>query len=238
MNRELVEQRAVLGIDHGLLPYLTLSALIPWVSKDLDSNAGGADSAGLGDVALLGKYRFYKTDWKRSAFHAAVIGGIETPTGVTNERSGGSRLPPGLQPGTGAWNPFVSLSANLDIDRYRFDAHAFYKLNTEGAQDHERGDFFSLTVDGAYRFLHTKYPGPTASGKLALQWRHEGRAELDGSSQTNSGSDELRMSTGLSWHPAPNIDITVSYEFPLYQDFNGEQLGQDFRTKTAIGIRF
>jgi len=238
LDQELVEQRAVLGIDHGLLPDLTLSALIPWVSKDLDSNAGGADSAGLGDVALLGKWRIHKRDWNRGARHVSLIGGIELPTGVTNERGGGSRLAPEMQPGAGAWNPFFGVSTNLNLDRLRFDAQAFYKFNTEGAQDHEKGDFFALSLDGAYRFYHAKYPGPSASAKLGLQWRYQGRSEEAGVSLANSGSDELRLRSGLSWHPLPNIDISFSVEIPLYQDFNGEQLGLDYRTFTAIGIRF
>lgn len=238
LDRVFKEHRAVLAVDHGIHSNLTVSALVPIVYKELESDAGDVDSAGLGDVALLAKYRFIKNDWKRGAFMLSAIGGLELPTGATGERDAGFRLPPELQPGRGAWNPFVGLSANVNLNRYRFDANAFYKLNTEGSQDFEKGDFFALELAAAYRFLHTKYPGPSASARIGLQWRHEGRSEQDGASLDNSGSDELRLRPGLGWHPKPNIDIALAVDIPLHQDFNGQQLGLDYRTFLAIGIRF
>ena len=72
-----------------------------------------------------------------------------------------------------------------------------------------------LEVAAAYRFLHRKYPGPSASARIGLQWRHDGRSELDGLSLSDSGSDELRLRPGLGWHPKPNIDISLSVDIPL-----------------------
>lgn len=238
LNRTYSEQRLVAAIDHGLLPNLTLSALLPHVSKSLDSDAGDLSGEGFGDVALLAKWRIYKRDWRRGAFHASVIGGVETPTGETGVRDGGVRLPTSLQPGSGSWDPFLALSATLDLNRLRFDALAFHKLNNEGAQDFEDGDFTALELKGAYRFLHTKYPGPTASAKLGLQWRHESSAKQDGVSLAGTGSDELVARTGLTWHPAPQWDLSLSVDVPVYQDYEDQQLGLDYRTFLALGIRF
>jgi len=238
LNREQDEQRLVLGIDRGVSTNFSVSALVPFVALDFDSDMGAADSAGLGDVALIGKYRFHREDWKQGTFNVALVGGLETPTGRTSEKDGGATLPPGLQPGKGSWNPFLSVSSNLSAGRYRLDGSAFYKLNTEGKQEYEDGDFFALALDGKYRFLHEQYPGPTAGVKLGLQYRHEGRDEQNGTSVVNSGSDELRVRTGLSWHPAPNIDFSFTVEIPVYRDFNGEQLAVDYRTFLALGLRF
>ena len=238
LGQVLDENRTVVSVDHGVRPDLTVSLLLPYVAKDLDSAAGGVDTSGIGDLSVLAKFRYYKRDWKRSAFHAAVIGGVETPTGETSESQGGVRVAPGLQPGLGSWNPFLALSTNLDLDRLRFDALAFYKVNTEGSRDFEKGDFLALEVDAAYRFLHTKYPGQTASAKVGLQWRHESKSEQAGITIANSGSDELLLRPGLGWHPAPSIDVSVSVDVPLYQNYDGRQLGLDLRVFLAIGIRF
>jgi len=232
------EHRVVLGIDRGLLPDVAVSVLVPWVTKDFESDAGDADGSGLGDVALVGKYRFHQTNFPRGTFNVSFVGGLELPTGTTSESQGGSRLPPGLQPGSGSWDPFFAFTSNYSVNRYRLDAGAFYKLNTEGAQSYEDGDFFSFSLDAKYRFLLRKYPGPSAAAKLGIQWRHQGRAERDGTNVTNSGSDELRARTGISWHPAPNIDFSFTVEIPVYQDFNGEQLALDYRTFLALGLRF
>ena len=238
LDRVFEEHRIVAGVDHGFRPDLTVSALLPFVTKELTSNAGDVRSSGLGDLAVLAKFRAYKDDWKRGAFHLSAIGGLEIPTGKTSETDNGFRLPPELQPGLGSWNPFLGLSTNVNLDRLRLDALAFYKLNTEGAQDFEKGDFFSLAIGGAYRFLHTKYPGATASARLGLQWRHEGQARVAGATIANSGSDELLLRPGLAWHPKPNIDISLVVDVPLYQDVEGQQLGLDYRTFLALGIRF
>lgn len=238
LDEHLDEHRVVLGIDRGLLPDFTVSALVPYVRRDLDTDDGNSNSSGLGDIALLGKYRFYEQNWPQSAFNVAVIGGLELPTGITSERQGGMRLSPGLQPGSGSWDPFIALSSILSQGRYRLDAGAFFKVNAEGAQDFDRGNFFSFSLTGKYRFWHEQYPGASAGVKLGLQYRHEGRAEQNDVDVADSGSSEIRGRTGFSWHPAPNIDVSVLVEIPLYQDFNGEQLALDYRTFLAVGLRF
>ena len=238
LDRTLTEHRLVTSVAYGFRRDLTLSALLPVVRRELKSDAGDARNSGPGDLVLLAKYRAYKKDWRRGAAHVSLIGGMELPTGETDARRAGARLDPSLQAGQGAWNPFVGVSGNASFNRFRFDALAFFKLNTEGSQDLERGDFFSLETDVAYRFLHAKYPKATASAKLGLQWRHEGSAQLDGSRLVNSGGDELILRSGLTWHPAPRWDVTLALDVPLYQDFEGEQLALDYRTFFAVGIRF
>jgi len=241
-DRVFQEHRSVTGIDYGILPGLTLSALLPVVYKQQEQLSGGGretlESSGLGDIAFLGKYRIYKRDWKRGAFHFTAISGLEMPTGATNERHDGARLSPSLQPGSGSWDPFAALSTNLGLDRLRFDGLLFFKANTEGSQDFADGDFFAAEVDAAYRFWHTKYPGPTASARLGVQWRHQERAEANDRGIANSGSDETILRAGLTFHPVPSMDLTLSVDVPVYRDLNGQQLGRDFRTFLALGFRF
>jgi len=238
LGRRLVVRRDILGIDYGVLPEVTLSALLPWVHRRATSTAGSSSSSGPGDIALLGKVRAHQQLWKQGAFNVAVIGGIEAPTGRTGERDGGLRLAPGMQPGSGAWSPFLALSATLDIARWRFDAKGFYKRHGEGARDLRQGDFASLEVDAAYRFLHTRYPGPTASAKLGLQWRRQSRDELAGTHVAASGSTALWWRAGLGYHPTPGSDLSLSLDVPMHQHLRGTQLGLDRRLVLAAGLRF
>lgn len=238
LGRKLVIRRDILGIDYGVRPDVTLSVLLPWVRRRATSIAGSSSSSGQGDMALLAKLRTHQQLWKQGAFNVAVIGGIEAPTGSTGERDAGLRLAPGMQPGGGAWSPFVAVSATLDIARLRFDAKGFYKRHGEGAQDLQRGDFVSLEVDAAYRFLHTRYPGPTASAKLGLQWRRQSRDELAGSQVAASGSNALWWRAGLSYHPTPGSDLSLSLDVPMHQHLHGTQLGLDRRLVVAVGLRF
>ena len=202
LGRRLVVRRDILGIDHGVRRDITLSALLPWVRRRASSLAGTLSSSGPGDIALLAKVRAHQELWMQGAFNVAVIGGLEAPTGSTGERDAGLRLAPGMQPGSGAWNPFAAVSATLDIARLRFDARAFYKRHGEGAQDLQPGDFVSLEVDAAYHFLHTRYPGPTASAKLGLQWRRQDRDELASPTWPPSAGHRRGQGLGARARPA------------------------------------
>ncbi|MCH2372649.1 MAG: transporter [Planctomycetes bacterium] len=241
-DRLFQEHRVVTGVDYGLLADLTVSGLLPVVHQELRIKNGSGrdyvDSFGLGDLALLLKYRYYKIDWEHSTFATAVVTGLEFPTGRTDEKEDGVRLPPRLQPGFGAWNPFAALATRLSLNRVRLDLNTFYKVNTEGSQNFEPGDFLSLSLNGKYRFWHTKYPGPTAGVLFGVQWRHQGRDKGDGRSLSDSGSDLILLSPGIGVHPIPNMDLSLSVDVPVYQNYNGEQLGWDVRTILALGFRF
>ena len=60
--------------------------------------------------------------------------------------------------------------------------------------------------------------------------------EIDAASHT--GVDEIRLRPGLGWHPRPGIDVSLTVDIPVYQDYDGEQLAVDFRTFFAVGVRF
>lgn len=240
---ELVEEhRAVASIDYGFLPSLTASLLLPVVY--LEKRERGPTSttrtraSGLGDAALITKYRFYKQDWTRGTFGAAAIVGLEMPTGETDARDNGMRLDPSLQPGSGSWDPFGALAVHCDLDLFRFDGLVLYKGNTEGAQRFTDGDFFTAELNAAYRFLHKKYPGPTASVRLGVQFRHEEHAEQRGHSVPNTGSDVIVLRIGLGTHPIPRLDLSVSVDVPVWRNVRGEQLVLDVRTFFGLGVRF
>ena len=242
MNQRLVEHRAILGLSHGVRNDFSVSALIPFVEKSFDSRVAGRklrmDSFGLGDVAVLAKYRLMKQTWPRGAFTVAVIGGAELPTGRTDFRENGTRLPTSLQPGSGSVNPFASLAATYEEDLWRFDAQLFGKWNTRGARNFDDSDVYSAEIAAAYRFVHEPYPGPSHNFRLGLSYRQYTRARDDGPVLVNSGRSEWILRPALTMHPRPNIDIVIAADVPLHQHLRGTQLGLETRTFVAFGIRF
>ena len=238
LDRRFEEQRTVVGVNHGFARGWSFSALLPLVSRSLDSTAGDVSSSGFGDVSLILKHRFHRLDWLRSAWHSAWIFGVETPTGETGARDGGARLSPSLQAGSGSWDPFLGLATTLSLDLWRFDFVALFKENGQGAQSFEEGDKLTLALSGKYRFLHEQYPGPSASATMGLKWGHTWHAEVHGSNVSNSGGDELLFKFAMGWHPRPDLDVGFSLDLPLYEDFNGSQLGLDNRLQLSLGWRF
>lgn len=236
--QSLDEYRGVLGFDYGLDRNVTLTALVPYVDRTLEQSRTRTSASGLGDLALIGKYRFFQWEGRGSSFNWSLIGGMELPSGATDATQGGMRLAPAVQVGKGSWNPFLATSATYGYQRSRFDATVFYKLNNEGAQSYEDGDFFSVSLSGAYRFWHFKYPGPTFGLRLGLQYRHEGRADSKGVAVENSGADELLFAPALSIHPIPRMDMILGVRVPLYQRYQGLQRGRDIDYIFSLGIRF
>ena len=240
-DSSMEEHRAVFGFTHGVTPALSLSLLLPVLRKEssnLPDPGVTQRSEGLGDAALLGKYRFFSEYWEQSVFHVAAFGGLEFPTGSSGERDGAEFLPFSMQLGSGSVDAIGGVVLTLSIARFRFDALALYKANNEGSRGFSEGDFFVLGTSFAYRFYHAKYPGPSASAKVGLSWRQEDPDELAGAAVANTGMSELRLIAGLTYHPYPEIDLVASVEVPVYGDYDGEQLALDVRTFFGFGIRF
>jgi hypothetical protein len=237
-HRRLTEQREVLGIDHGLLRNLTFTVLLPRVSRRMTSTGATQRSTGLGDVALMTKWRFMHQTRERGATHLSLVTGVEAPTGETRERDNGALLPPGLQPGSGSWNPFAAVVLTSSQGLWRFDASVFHQLKRTGSQHYNQGDVTVLEAAVAYRFLHQRYPGHAASARLGLQWRRKGRDRAAGGAVLASGSEELFLRSGIGWHPTPAWDVSFSYDVPLRQDVRAVQLATDSRLRLAVGLRF
>ncbi|MHC4380319.1 MAG: transporter [Planctomycetota bacterium] len=237
-NSSATEDRTTLSFDHGVTSRLTLTALLPYVQKQSESGGNKLSAEGVGDLAILAKFLLAHDYWSRSGWHLAMAAGVEAPTGETGARDGGTLLSPGLQPGSGSWDPFLSFSANLELDRWRFDLITLYKDNREGDQQFEAGDQFAVDLVGAYRFLHEQYPGPSANVKLGLLYRDQAQATQFDAPVTNSGHDRLLGKVALAWHPQPQWDLSLSVDVPLSESYDGTQLAYDYSVSLTVGMRF
>jgi len=232
----------VLGGMHGLRRGTDITLLVPVLSTDATFGATpdtiDADHTALGDISVTVRQRIHHHLWERSAWNTSLLGGIQMPTGDTDERVNGTLLPANLQAGSGSWDPFASLATTLELDRLRIDANAFYIRPTVGSQSFQSGDVFSTTLTIGYRALMTRYPGPTVSLKTGLRYRHEGRAYQDGAALSGFGREELSIRFGTTWHPIPNLDLVTTLEIPVYQKVNEAQIAIDYRLIAGFGWRF
>ena len=235
---EWIEERSVLGFDYGLRPDLQLSILVPYVDRELRVAGMRFQESGFGDAAALAKYRLYKRDWHQGSLNIAFIAGAEAPTGKTDARTNGLLNPLRAQLGSGSWDPFAALSINLGTGVSRFDALFIYKDNQEGARRTAESDFFVAQLTAAHRFINEPYPGPTVGVAAGLAFQHRSRSEIAGVRVRNSGSDLVLLHLGLSVHPVPSVDLGVSVDVPVYDHYNGTQLGRELFVSVAFGYRF
>jgi Putative MetA-pathway of phenol degradation len=133
------------------------------------------DSAGIGDLTLLGQYRFYHNRATRTEL--ALLLGVKAPTGVTDRQADtGELFHAEFQPGSGSWDGLFGAAATKRIGPWSFDANVLYILATEGTQDTDLGDRFLYNAAVSYRLARGTSEGlvPMKLGALPEPMWHGG----------------------------------------------------------------
>src|SRR5215510_6901181 len=166
-----------ISFGYGLTADFTISARLPVVVRtDIKEAAhehdGGVttgavdflgDSAGIGDLTLLGQYRFYHNRATRTEL--ALLLGVKAPTGVTDRHTDtGELFDAEFQPGSGAWDGMFGLAASKRIGPWSFDANVLYVLTSEGTQSTDLGDRFLYNAAVSYRLMQ----GASAAAPMKL----------------------------------------------------------------------
>lgn len=232
LNRRLTVKEVPIVLGYSPTPDVAAAIAVPWTEKSLRRNLSGRrvtlDVAGLGDTVLIGRWTFKKWlgPWRRTDL--AVIGGVELPTGDTNRRDEGIRLPPDLQLGSGSFDPFFRMAFSHIVKRNSIFAELQYKVNTPGALDFKFGDVLEYDLAAVYRFFPAeKYPNPEFYGILELNGVWEQQARQRGRDVENTGSHTIFLSPGIQATPLKNLLLEASVQIPIYQDLRGRQLGYE-----------
>ena len=236
-RRRQHETEAALGVHYGLRHDLQIGALLPWVWRDVDPaipNTGRAE--GLGDLELFAKWRFYRWDAHKKALNIAAIAGLSVPTGSDDERASGFELRPELQPGSGTFDPRFGLAATYEPGRWRFNAGAFYQVDT--GQSDALGDTFTLQAEIGNRFWLEPYPGPFMRLDGIVRWTHFGQDRQNGATLPNTGGERITTGLNFAFRPRPSLDFQLAADVPVYQNLRGTQLGENWTFTATIGYRF
>ena len=80
------------------------------------------DSSGIGDVTLLGQWRFFNNQATRT--EAAFLFGVKAPTGATNRIDAlGELFETEFQPGSGSWDVLLGAAFTQRFGAWSFDAN-------------------------------------------------------------------------------------------------------------------
>ena len=243
-----------LSAAYGITNDLMLSVRLPWVRRsglfDGHVHEGGThahveslgDSSGLGDITLLGQYRFLnKPDW---GLELAALLGVKLPTGRTNERArGGERFETEFQPGSGSWDGLFGLAASKNFGAWSLHANLIWVLAGTGSQHTDLGDRLIYNAAVSWRI----YGGPNeygvTSSTLALdavlemngEWHAQQR--IGGERDPNSGGNVIYISPGLRG-TYRGTALSLSFGVPLLRDMNGLQSKPQWRVFTALSTGF
>lgn len=230
-----------LGIAYGLTDNLTLGLKVPYEQINNISEAHAdepdeihrhGDSKGLGDITLLGHYRFLKRD---NNFEAAATLGLKLPTGKKDDRDiEGETFEAEFLPGTGAWHPIIGLSATQRFGRFAVDASVHYTFGTEGTQDTDLGDVFNYNAALSYRPVNGDV---SLDLILELNGEWKEKEEVRGIKDRDSGGNIVYLSPGSRVSFGKKFSAYLSFGIPVIQDFNGIQNDVDYKAIFGLGMQ-
>jgi hypothetical protein len=236
---------------YGLTPEFMVLAVVPYKKGKttgepdlsvpppvLDTTMAG-DASGLGDVALMGRYTFLKSETPDTTTIMAGVAGIKFATGSTDAKTsdGMSYLDSHLQPGTGSTDYLLGLSYSHSLQRFSLSANLLGTITTEGkfgTTKHQFGNALNYDVTGKYRIAPEAFAPTKPQLFLALGINGEvrEREKEDGATVPDSGGNTVYLSPGLQLVLAPHWIVELSYQHAIYHNLYGTQLGETYK---AIG---
>ena len=210
------------------------------------------DSTGLGDIALMGRYIFYKRHALDSTALLAGQLGVKLPTGATDARDdNGDFMDAHIQPGTGSTDFLLGLNGSYALGRSTLSSSILYLIDGQGkAGDdyHQFGNMLNYDVTGLYRIYPATPPGPTVSVALGIagEWRGDEQLnEAPGSAtmvDVGGRGHVMYLNTGLLFIPYPTWIAEFNYRPAIYHNLplsdEGNQLGEKYKMVVSLTHTF
>jgi hypothetical protein len=240
-DRDLRSTSVIAVLGYGLNHKLALFGVLPYVDKELDVTVNGTRvnraSSGVGDVSAFVRYTLMQRDVPGRTFRVAPFAGLKAPTGDDGKRDSLGTLPPGIQPGSGAWDAFGGVTATYQTLNFQVDAQASYRLRNE-ANGSDPGDEFRLDGSLQYRL----WPRSLGDGVpdffyavLEANLVRRDRNRVNGVDDRDSGGTMVYLSPGLQYVTRRWIAEGV-VQLPVSQDLHGMALENDYIV--SVGFRF
>lgn len=229
-----VWQRATLTLAYGILPKFSVSAIIPYIWKCKERYIAAVDGwvrykpDGLSDITIFARYSPLARSFVD--YRELSVGlGVKIPTGATDREYYNFVLPQELQPGTGSWDFNFSLSYYQGFEPVDFYLSGTFLLTTE-YEDYKFGNQFSYLFSSNFHLREWLDAVASLSGSV--------RAKDDdrGESNDNTGRHQMWLVPGIQVQVIPEaLRFQAYFEQPIYQHFNGTQLGSDCNIRlTAV----
>jgi len=275
-------QSAIASAAYGITDDLMVSVRVPYVRRtDIREGhhehlAGGVvsntvdfrgDSSGIGDVTLLGQWRFLNNPATRTEM--AFLFGLKLPTGATNRIDQlGGLFETEFQPGSGSVDVLIGGAFTQRFGAWSFDANVLGVLAGRGAQDINLGDRLHYNAALSYRLIGYTAPASLTSPVMSHgpvphrhahpldnvpakpaepQWTIDAVLELNGEwhdyehngavKDLNSGGNVILLAPGLRVSRGP-LSAFASVGIPIVSHLNGIQSKTAYRVLTGMAFAF
>ena len=250
---DMTTQMHMFSFMYGLNQTVTLTAMIPYVLKEMDHKTrGGAKfttrSSGFADIRLGSLVRLYAFETPSIGSHRFHLNaGVSLPTGDIKATDttplGNTRLPYPMQLGSGTVDllPGLTYSGGLNNVSWGLQAVGTIRLG-DNNQGYALGDEYEVNAYGAYRWSEW------VSNSLRFKWKDW--ANIEGRDPnivtTTPGNVPLVHTADPNRRAGERLDLLVGmnilfpevlgYEnhlgieggIPIYQNLDGPQLETDY----------
>jgi hypothetical protein len=245
-------------VSYDFKSNLSVSMAIPYIRQSTDHisivpgySEFNISSDGIGDIALLGNYKFSQSITGR--WQAGL--GVSLPTGSIDEKGdtprapGKQQLPYTMQLGSGTYDiPFyVSYLGHQALFNWGADLSGKIRLG-----DNDRDYHLGNTMSALAWLRLTTLSWVQPSVKLSYRYW----ADIHGEDTSLSvpgpypypapvvdpslfGGDQVNLSVGLRVPVfSPHRYIDLEFSKPVYQSLNGPQSSEDYRFSIAFSLAF
>lgn len=197
---------------------------------------------GLGDVSLLGRYRFWLAE--RPALPTlSLLLGVKLPTGrenLVNAANEEADVP--VQPGSGSWDYTLGVGSLQTLSAPSFDGRqdmplffsGTYRWNGKGKQDYRIGDVFQANAGLLYPVVRPL----SAQLQLNLRVNRQDDKGLTREEVQKTGGTALFLSPGLELRPMEKLRLYALVQVPVYQWVQSIQLTSAYTIVSGAAWRF
>ena len=246
----------LLSFGYLITPNIGLYLSAPYIEQETDhiSIVPNYDeflikTDGTGDVILSSRYQFIST-----AEHAWWFSlGVSFPTGSIDELGdtprapGDQQLPYTMQLGSGTYDLPIELSyQHLGAHDFSLSINAVVRTGTND-RHYRLGNNYRLA--GKYKFPFQEQLSFSVAAEFQYSERIKGQDDsllIDApfpypASITNPalyGGKKLLLKAGLSWKVSSNLQLGAEFGKPVYQNLNGPQPGETWRSALLLSTVF
>lgn len=235
-----INRNYIAGFDYTFDSNWGVGVQLPVVDRShehIHNHAGGQEPEAwnmteIGDVRVVGRYRFTPTDSHTGAFGLQF--GIKLPTGkIDVANDDGEEAERSLQPGSGTTDAIVGAFYSGPLGhRATWFADANWQAPLDARADYKPGDRIGIDVGASYPL----------TGEIALQlqlntlWK--GRDSGANAEPEDTGGTFVHLSPGVSVALSGKTQLYGFVQVPLYQNVNGVQLTADWSVAAGLSHRF
>jgi hypothetical protein len=238
VNRQVFD----LSVSYTPSPRVQLEIEVPVSRTSFDNKLTSGSAAGLGNITLWSKYRFFRKVKTYGDRQAAARFGLELPTGkkdgpTLTQVNAPAFVRQQLTPINGGLSPHFDVTFSQAGGRFIFGGNAEAILRSE-RDGFRMGHEIRINTDTEYVLLPRKYVAPGGELFVILEttFVHRGIGRLAGLPVAGSKSTEYYLAPGLQYAAAPQFVIEGSYQFPVIRNTGPLVLRND--RNLLLGVRF